>query len=350
MSSGPNWPGGSGPEIKIPQVDLSKLPFRWIGLGIAAIILVILVWSAFYQVQPEEQAMILRLGRYTGVLYEPGLHVKIPIIDQVIKVPTRRQLKQEFGFRTVEAGVRTEYSSRDFPGESLMLTGDLNVADVEWVVQYRIEDPYMYVFKVREVNSTFRDLNEAVMREIVGDHSVDEVLTFGRREVADKAKALLQELADRYETGIRVEQLVLQDVNPPERVKPSFNEVNEAIQEREEVINNARAEYNRAVPKAEGEAEQMIRRAEGYALERVNNAQGEANRFLSVYEEYKKAPSVTRRRLYVETMERLLPKVGEKVIVDEKLENMVPLMNMGLPMPGGSPAPQGQGQPKGGAR
>jgi membrane protease subunit HflK len=335
----------------MPEVNLSQLPFRWILLGVIAVIVILLVWNSVYQVQPEEQAMILRLGSYTGQLYEPGLHFKIPIIDQEIKVPTRRQLKQEFGFRTAEAGVRTEYSARDFPEESLMLTGDLNVADVEWVVQYRVADPFKFVFKVRNVRETFRDLNEAVMREIVGDHSVDEVLTFGRREVALKAKDLLQTLADKYDTGIRVEQLVLQDVNPPGRVKPSFNEVNQAIQQREELINNARAEYNRAVPRAEGEAEQMIRQAEGYKLERVNNAQGEAARFLSVYEEYRKAPGVTRRRLYVETMERLLPKLGEKIIVDENLEQMVPLMNLGLPVPGrrsGAQQPQPAGQ--GGAR
>jgi membrane protease subunit HflK len=349
MSSGPNWPGQG--EVKIPEVNLSKLPFRWILLGLLVIVLLFLGWNSFYQVDPEQQAMILRFGSYTGKLYEPGLHFKYPIIDQEIKVPTRRQLKQEFGFRTAQPGVRTEYSDRDFPEESLMLTGDLNVADVEWVVQYRIAEPFKFVFKVRDVRSTFRDLNEAVMREIVGDHSVDEVLTFGRREVAMKAKDLLQDLADRYETGIRVEQLVLQDVNPPGRVKPSFNEVNQAIQQREEMINNARAEYNRAVPRAEGEAEQMIRQAEGYKLERVNNAEGEADRFTSVYEEYRKAPSVTRRRMYVETMQSLMPKLGEKVIVDENLENLVPLMNMGLPMPqsGGGSAGNRSGS-KGGAQ
>jgi membrane protease subunit HflK len=349
MSSGPNWPGQG--EVKFPEVNLSKIPFRWILLGLVVVVLIFLAWDSVYQVQPEEQAMILRMGSYTGELYEPGLHFKFPIVDQEIKVPTKRQLKQEFGFRTAAAGVRTEYSPQDFPEESLMLTGDLNVGDVEWVVQYRIADPFQFVFKVRNVRETFRDLNEAVMREIVGDHSVDEVLTFGRREVALKAKDLLQQLADKYETGIRVEQLVLQDVNPPGRVKPSFNEVNQAIQQREELINNARAEYNRAVPRAEGEAEQMIRQAEGYKLERVNNAQGEAARFLSLYEEYRKAPGVTRRRLYVETMERLLPKLGEKIIVDENLEQMVPLMNLGLPVPRqGSGAQQGQSAGKGGAR
>lgn len=217
-----------------------------------------------------------------------------------------------------------------------MLTGDLNVADVEWVVQYRIGDPYLYLFKVknlddrrREGGDTFRDMSEAVMRQIVGDHSVDEVLTIGRAKVAADAKQMLQELCDLYETGIRVEQVVLQDVNPPKPVQASFNEVNEATQQRERLINEAWAEYNRAVPRARGEAEQQIRQAEGYKLERVNNAQGDANRFLALYEEYRKAPAVTRKRLYLETVERLMPTIGDKVVVDGELENLLPLLSLG---------------------
>ncbi len=325
MSNGPSWPN-SPPEIRLPK--LPKLPGQAIVLGVIVVFLLLLSWNSIYQVGAEEEALILRLGRYTGQTYGPGLHGMIPFVDQVINVPVRRQLKQEFGYRTLEAGRRTQYDTRDYAQESLMLTGDLNVADVEWIVQYKIDDPYKFLFKVHDVESTFRDLSEAVMRTVIGDHSVDEVLTIGRSKIAAEAQLMLQKLCDRYDTGISVEQLVLQDVNPPDKVKPSFNEVNQAIQEKEQLINVARAEYNKAVPRAEGEAQEQIRRAEGYALERVNNAEGDAARFLALYEEYRKSPVVTRRRLYLETVAKVLPRLGEKIIVDERLKNMLPVMNL----------------------
>lgn len=325
MSNGPSWPS-SPPEIRLPK--LPKLPGKTIALGVIVVFLLLVSWNSIYQVGAEEEALILRLGRYTGQPYGPGLHGMIPFVDQVINVPVRRQLKQEFGYRTLEAGRRTQYDARDYPQESLMLTGDLNVADVEWIVQYKVDEPYKFLFKVDDVESTFRDLSEAVMRTVIGDHSVDEVLTIGRSKIAADAQLMLQKLCDKYDTGISVEQLVLQDVNPPDKVKPSFNEVNQAIQEKEQLINVARAEYNKAVPRAEGEAEEQIRRAEGYALERVNNAEGDAARFLALYEEYRKAPAVTRRRLYLETVAKVLPRLGEKIVVDERLKNMLPVMNL----------------------
>ncbi|MDH3284306.1 MAG: FtsH protease activity modulator HflK [Acidobacteriota bacterium] len=325
MNSGPRRV--QTPEIVIQR--MSNIPRGFILLAIAGLALLILAFNMFYTVQPEEQAILLRFGGFTGDIYEPGLNWKLPFIDKVYKVPTRRQLKMEFGFRTARAGQRTRYEARDFPEESLMLSGDLNVADVEWIVQYKIGNPYFYKFRVFDVEETFSDMSEAVMRQIVGDHSVDEVITIGRTKVASDAKELLQELCDRYETGIRVEQVVLQDVNPPQPVQASFNEVNESIQERERSINQAWAEYNKAVPRARGEAEQTIRQAEGYALERVNNSQGDASRFLALYAEYRKAPDVTRRRLYLETIERLLPTLDDKIIIDENLKNLLPLLNLG---------------------
>lgn len=330
------WPRPQ--EITLPPVP--RVPWKWVAWAGLGLVVLLVVSQAFYQVDPEEEAVVLRFGRWTGVLHEPGLNFKIPFVDRVYKVPTQRQLKEEFGFRTRVPGVRTEYAREDFSHESLMLTGDLNVADVEWVVQYKIRDPYLFLFRVQDPVGTFRDMSEAVMRQVVGDRSVDEVLTTGRAEVASYAKELLQELCDRYEIGISVEQLVLQDVNPPDPVKPSFNEVNEAIQERERLVNQAWAEYNKAVPRARGEAEEQIRRAEGYALERVNNAQGDAARFEAVYKEYRRAPAVTRTRLYLETLEEILPRMEGTVIVDDKLQNLVPLL--GLPgLPGPRPAAGG---------
>jgi membrane protease subunit HflK len=235
----------------------------------------------------------------------------------------------EFGFRTGRPGVRSEFNvPPDAAAESVMLTGDLNVAVVEWIVQYRIKDPKRYLFHLRNVAQTFRDMSEAVMRQVVGDHSVDEVLTIGREQIAQEAREQLQRLCDMYENGIEVQQLLLQDVNPPDPVKPAFNEVNQAIQEKERAINEAWAEYNKAVPRAKGEAEQAVRAAEGYALERVNNAEGDAKRFEQLHAEYSKAPAVTRKRLYLEAMGQLMPKLGRKLILDDKARGILPLLQL----------------------
>ena len=249
-------------------------------------------------------------------------------IERVRKVPIQRQLKEEFGFRTVRAGIHTEYSTKSFIEESSMLTGDLNAALVEWVVQYRIVDPYKFLFEVRNVQETFRDMSEAVMRRVVGDRTVNEVLTIGRAEVAAQVQVELQEMCNQYQTGISVDQVVLQDINPPDPVKPSFNAVNEAQQEREKLINQAQSEYNREIPKASGEAQQTIQEAEGYALNRVNRAEGDAAAFNAIYEAYRKAPEVTRQRIYLETMAQVLPQVRSKVIVDDDLRGVLPLLNL----------------------
>jgi membrane protease subunit HflK len=240
----------------------------------------------------------------------------------------QRQLKQEFGFRTRSSGSQTEYSKSSFGDESMMLTGDLNLTDVEWVVQYRIVDSYRYLFRVRNAEKTLRDMSEAAMRKVVGDRTVNEVLTVGRQEVASSVEVILQRMCDEYENGIRIDQVVLQDVNPPEPVKPSFNAVNEAQQERETLINQAEAEYNRVIPRARGEAEETVQLAEAYALNRVNRSKGEADRFNALFESYVKAPEVTKQRIYLETMEKVLPKIGNKIIVDEKGNNVLPLLNI----------------------
>jgi membrane protease subunit HflK len=286
----------------------------------------VLLWNCFYQVQPEEVGIVIRFGEYLPPPSEPGLNWKIPFVDGVTKVEVQRQQKEEFGFQTVTAGVRTQYSRASFLDESLMLTGDLNVGVVEWIVQYRVTDPFQYLFKVRNVKETFRDLNEAVMREIVGDRTVTEVLTVGRQEVEVTAVERLQELCNQYETGISIDQVVLQDVNPPDQVKASWDEVNQAQQQMDRLINEARAEYNQVIPRAKGEAEQTILQAKGYALARVNESQGDAKRFNSLYQAYRSAPQVTRQRMYLETMQKVLPKLGGKLFVDEDAKGVLPLL------------------------
>jgi len=297
---------------------------KWIVLAGGAFIL---LFSSFFTIEPEELGVVLRFGKYVRTV-NPGLNLKLPLgIEKVYKVPVERQLKLEFGFRTEKTSGRTEYSSRNYLEESLMLTGDLNAAEVEWIVQYRISDPYKFLFRVRNAVQTFRDVNEAMMREIVGDRTVNEVLTVGRQEIASTTTHMLQLLTDQYEMGIKVEQVVLQDVNPPEEVKPAFNEVNEAQQEREKLINQARSEYNKIIPKARGEAQRTIEEAYGYGLQRVNNARGEAAKFNAVFEEYSKAKAVTRQRIYLETMNDVLQKVGKKLITDEKASGILPLFD-----------------------
>jgi len=297
---------------------------------VAAVIgLIVLVVSTYYQVEPDEVGVVQRFGAYARTT-EPGPHLKIPFIESVTKVPVQRQLKMEFGFRTVQAGQRTEYA--DPPAvraEAIMLTGDLNVAVVEWIVQYRIRDARAFLFHVRDVPETFRYMSEASMRQVVGDHSVDEVITIGREAIALQAKDELQRLCNLYGIGIEVQQLVLQNVNPPDPVKPAFNEVNQAIQEKERAINDAWADYNKSVPRAKGEAEQAIRSAEGYSLERVNNAEGDAHRFEAFHDEYRKAPGVTRKRIYLETMTTLIPKAGRRLVLDETARGILPMLQLG---------------------
>jgi len=318
--------GGGGPSW--PR-NIPRVPAAGLKAAAGLLALLILLFTGYYQIEPDAVGVVQRFGKYVRTT-EPGPHLKIPFgVETVTRVPVQRQLKEEFGFETVAAEVRSQY--RTSPAqvkESSMLTGDLNVAVVEWIVQYRIKDPKLWLFHLREPRQTFRDMSEAAMRKVVGDHSVDEVLTIGREAIALLAREELQRLCDLYKNGIEVQQLVLQDVNPPDPVQPAFNEVNQAIQEKERAINEAWAEYNKAVPRAKGEAEQAVRAAEGYALERVNNAEGDAKRFDAVYEEYRKAPGVTRTRIHLETLRDILPRLKKKVILDEKARGVLPLLQL----------------------
>lgn len=298
---------------------------------IVVLVIAVVGFGSFFQVEAEEEGVVTRFGEHVRTV-EPGLKMKIPFIEKVYKVPVERQKKQEFGFRTEQAGVRTQYSRTGSvtEDEAIMLTGDLNLANVQWVVQYRVSDPYEYLFKVRNPDNTLRDLSEAVTRQVVGDRTVNEVLTIGRAEIASEVKILLQKMAKEYSLGIEIAQVVLQDINPPESVKQAFNAVNEAQQERETLINEAKSEYNKVIPRARGQALETIQKAEGYATQRVNNAQGEVARFNDLYEEYIRAPEVTKKRIYLETMQEVLPKLGDKIITSEEGNNMIPLLKKDL--------------------
>ena len=317
---------------ELSRVDLSKYKGA-IGIAVVIILLVLTGYTAVFTVDPEEKAVVLRFGKENRIVGQ-GLHYKLPFfMEQEYKVPVQRQLKLEFGFRTAGDESRaqyaqTQYSGQGFNSESLMLTGDLNVASIEWVTQYTISDPMQYLFRVRNVDQTFRDMNEAVLREIVGDRTITEVLTIGRSEIQNLAKDKLSKLCENYTLGIVVNQVILQDVSPPEPVKPAFNEVNQAEQEMETTIQNADAAYNREIPKARGTKEKTIKTAEGYAVQRVNEAEGEASKFNQVFEEYQKSPEITRQRIYLETMEEIYQTVDRKIIIDENANGVLPLLNL----------------------
>lgn len=307
------------------QLNLPRPPFRLIGIIAVAVALLVLLWSSYYTVEAESEGVVLRFGKFLKTV-EPGLHFKLPLgIDQVTVLPTRRQLKLEFGFFT------PNYTNPDQIGteqaeEKSMVTGDLNAALVEWVVQYRIDDPKQYLFDVRNPGQTLRDLSEAAMREIIGDRTVDEVITIGRQDIEVSALSRMQELAQRYKLGVRVDQVQLKNVNPPAEVQASFNEVNRAQQDRENAINIANGDYNEAVPKAKGQADQAIRAAEGYQFKRVNEAEGDIASFNAILEQYIKAPEITRTRLYLETMGDVLPQMGQKIIIDDSLRQLLPIL------------------------
>ncbi|MCF8304498.1 MAG: FtsH protease activity modulator HflK [Bacteroidales bacterium] len=314
-------------QSEIPP-EVRSILRRWKTI-VVVIILIIIGFGGIFQIGAEEVGIVTRFGGYSRTV-ESGLNFKIPFMEQVKKVPVERQQKQEFGFRTSSAGVRTEYTRRGTKDESLMLTGDLNLADVEWVVQYRVDNPYNFLFKVRNPENTLRDVSEAAMRQVVGDRTVNEVLTIGRAEIAGKLKQLVQDLCREYSLGLKIDQVVLQDVNPPDPVKAAFNAVNEAQQQKETLINQAKSAYNKVIPKARGQAEETIQKAEGYAVERVNNAKGEVVRFNELYREYIRAPEVTKRRLYLETMQDVIPRLGNKIITDQEGNNVLPLLQMQL--------------------
>jgi modulator of FtsH protease HflK len=338
-NGGPGGPWGSGRKPDSDIEDLVRqgqdrlkqiLPSGGLRpvLVFAVLALVGLgAWTAYYTVPSDSVAVVQRFGRYLkGV--PPGLHFKLPLgVDVATIVPVKRQLKQEFGFAT--PGATDAYqTSRDGRLEMQMVTGDLNAALVEWVVQYRISDPVKFLFDVREPRGTLRDVSESVMREVVGDRTVDEVITIGRQEIETEALTKMQALSTKYAMGISIDQVQLKNINPPEPVQGSFNEVNQAQQEKEKLINEARRDYNKVIPLAEGEKDQRIREADGYRLKRINEAEGDVARFGALLAEYVKAPVVTRRRIYIETLQDVMPSIRSKIIVDEQTRSILPLLNL----------------------
>ena len=314
-----------------PRVIEMNMP-NWQNLRAARFLvpLLVIAWallSTYYTVPSDSVGVVQRFGKYTAT-EQAGLHFKLPFgIDEVTKVPVKRQLKLEFGFGSKEA-TNPDQIGDDQRAEKSMVTGDLNAALVEWVVQYRIEDPKLYLFHARDPGWTLRDLSEATMREVVGDRTVDEVITVGRQDIEISALERLRALSKIYQLGLAVDQVQLKNVNPPNEVQASFNEVNNAQQERESMINVANGEYNKIVPRAQGEAAQKISVAEGYKLKRVNEALGDAGAFTAVLEQYVKAPDVTRKRIFLETMAEVLPLVRNKTIVDEKITQLLPLSSI----------------------
>jgi modulator of FtsH protease HflK len=301
-----------------------------VSLVLAAALLVALLAGlarGVYTVGPESVGVVQRFGKFIGTV-GPGLRFKLPFgIDTVTVLPVKRQLKMEFGFGTPGATQRDQFSG-DAKAESDMVTGDLNAAHVEWVVQYEISDPEQFLFNHREPAPTLRDFSESVMREVIGDRTIDEVLTIGRQGIENEAITNLQQLVAELHIGLRVQQVQLKNVYPPRPVQQAFEEVNRAQQEREQMINQANGEYNKVVPRASGEAQRQLSEAEGYALQRVNEAKGDVARFSALLEQYEKAPEVTRQRIYLETLGEVLPKLGGKVILDADAKQFLPLMNV----------------------
>jgi len=304
-----------------------KFPKSGVTIGLV-LVFIYAIWSSIFRVELEEEGVLLTLGEYSG-LRQSGIHLKWPApIQTVIKIPTKRELEMEFGQRAKTSSSRRVGRS-EVEEESLMLTGDLNVAVVPWKTQYRIAEPDKFLFKVKDPIGTFRDMNEAVMREVIGDRSVNEVLTTGRQEIASKMEDKLQKMCDQYENGIKINRILLQKVLPPKQVQDAFNEVNTAEQEKEKMINQALGDYNKIIPRARGEAEQTVQQAEGYAMDRINRAKGDVSLFEDLLKAYKKAPEVTKNRIYLETMADVYPNVKQKIILDKELEGVLPLLPLG---------------------
>jgi membrane protease subunit HflK len=330
-------PRGTGgqqqPDLgKVVSDIRSKLPSFKKAKGLWVVVLVVLALiagsSAYYTVGPEETGVVLRFGKYVRES-GPGLHFKLPLgVETATMIKTGRVFKEEFGFRGTQPGIRSRFTEKGYADESLMLTGDLNVIDVKWIVQFKVRDPRKWLFAVRDGVAAIRDLSQAVMRAIVGNRYGDEVLTLARVEIAAQAQVDLQKLLDSYDTGVQVVTVKLQDVNPPKPVQPAFNEVNEARQQKERMINEAQEAYNREIPKALGNAKRVVTEAEGYMAERVNRASGEALRFDQVLTAYRKAKEVTKRRFYLETMQKVLENAGKVYVVDDKVKGLLPFMDL----------------------
>jgi modulator of FtsH protease HflK len=352
-----NPPGRRPPDRDVPQ-NLDEI-VRWLKeryrlspssglrpilLIVVATLLVLVGLNSYYTVEPQETAVILRFGKYVGVA-DAGLHFKIPFgIESVLKVPTGRVPQREYGYRTLKAGERSSFTEKGYEEEALMLSGDLNVLNIQWTVQYKVKDPVEFLFRLSGVEATLDDMSESVVRRIVGNRYADEVLTVGRASIAEQARKEIQEIMDSYHTGLQIVSVMLQNVNAPNPVRAAFNEVNEAGQEKERMINEAQQAYNQKIPKAQGEARQTITQAEGYALERINRAEGEVKRFSDILAEYRKAPEVTRRRMYLDSFETMMGRIDHLYVIDEGQKGILQLLDLNK-MKGPGDKPQAGGAP-----
>jgi modulator of FtsH protease HflK len=292
------------------------------------ILVIFLAYNSYYTVEPEETAVVQRFGEFVRTT-DAGLHFKMPFgIETVRKVRTGRVEQHEYGYRTAVAGVRSSFVEKGYEEQARMLSGDLNVVDLQWTVQYKVDDPIAYLFRLEDVESTIDDISESVVRRIVGNRFADEVFTVGRASIADMARTEMQQILNSYHTGIRIVTVQLQNANPPDPVKAAFNEVNEARQEKERMINEAQKVFNQQIPRASGEARQVISQAEAYGLERVNRAQGDSRRFLDILSEFQKSPEVSRQRMYLEAFQTFIGKLDRVVIVDEQQKNLLPMLDL----------------------
>jgi membrane protease subunit HflK len=327
--------GGGGSDI--PGEEGGQGPSRpssgiFGGMGkilivIGIVILFQVAYSAFYTIKPGERGVVLRFGQYNKTA-PPGLNFKLPLIDEVYKVDIETVRKEEFGFRTKIPGQKSVYQREGFDAESLMLTADKNVIDVEWIVQYKVQDPFNFLFKVQDVRQAVRDVSETALRRVIGNMDFDYVLS-NREILAGLTDKELQAELDNYEAGVKIVTVQLQDVNPPNAVKPAFNEVNEADQDMKRLVNEAEEAYNRVIPKARGEALQIVEEASGYLAQRVNESKGDTARFLAIMKEYQVAKDVTRKRMYLETMQEILPSVTDIYVIDKEQRSILPFLNVG---------------------
>ncbi len=318
------------PDFKFDSLQLE--PFKKYIIPIAIILAIIIIgYSSFYTVKANQEAAILRFGRYTKTV-GPGLHGKLPFgIDRVYIGEVKRIYNEEFGYRTLRSGRESaiDYEFRGAKDVSLMLTGDRNCSVVNWVVRYKIKDLKAFLFNVRNVKDTIRDVSEAVMRTTIGDRSIDEVLTVGRRDIEELAREKMESRLDLYGCGIDIQVVNLKGVDPPSQVKDAFDAVNKAVQMRDQIINEAEGKKNKIIPAARGKKEQVIMEAEGYKVKRINEATGDTKAFMAIWGEYEKEKDVTRRRLYLETMAKVLPECEEIYIIDKDQKGLLPFLNLG---------------------
>lgn len=323
-------PPGGGEGDQMPSGSSPKGMFGGIGKILIIILVIVLfqvVNSSYYTIKPGERGVVLRFGKYSKTA-SPGLNFKIPLVDDVIKVDIETVRKEEFGFRTKVPGQKSIYQREGFDAESLMLTADKNVIDVQWIVQYKVQDPFNFLFKVQDVRQAVRDVSETSMRRIVGNMDFDYVLS-NREILANTTAKELQTELNNYEAGAVIVTVQLQDVNPPDAVKPAFNEVNEADQDMKRLVNEAEEAYNRVIPKARGEALQIVEEASGYLAQRVNESKGDTARFLAIMKEYQAAEEVTRKRMYLETMQEILPSITDIYVIDKEQRSILPFLNVG---------------------